>query len=145
ANHVHFDVVGVSQSDDDAAVQAAAGGSSPTPSSATTPPDSSQCGCSSSAPLSGTGNDEKSYNYFTGTKGLSPAAAAGIVGNLAYESTGTNPEDPEGGFYGYTEGMNVPSQNLSDAAINDSSFGWGIAQFTPPSKYITSERQKGKS
>jgi hypothetical protein len=93
-NHVHFDVVGVSQEDDDKAVQTAGQGASAISS---TESSSSQCcadgssaggdSAAADAALTGNTNAEKAFNYFIG-KGLSAQAAAGIVGNMMAESAG---------------------------------------------------------
>ena len=63
---------------------------------------SSSCSVSGSASggsvssLSGSNNDEKVWNYFI-TKGLTPVAAAGAMGNMNQESPGFKPLVEEGG------------------------------------------------
>ena len=90
-NHVHFDVVGVSQADDDKAVSDAAAGII---SGAGAGGGGASCcpgggGGGGSVTLTGTTNAEKAFNYFIGAPAnLSPQAAAGIVGNMMVESGG---------------------------------------------------------
>jgi hypothetical protein len=61
-------------------------------------PTAAECASTTpSGPLTGSDNAEKAFNYFTG-KGLTPAQAAGIVGNFQQES-GVNPNEP-GGYLG---------------------------------------------
>jgi hypothetical protein len=82
-DHVHIDVVGVSQAAMDAAVQAAGAGTISSPAAC--------CGNQSSGPLVGSTNAEKAYNYFIqAPRNLSPQAAAGIVGNMMKESGGNS-------------------------------------------------------
>lgn len=74
-----------------------------------------------SVTLSGSGNEEKIYNYFI-SKGLEPFQAAGILGNVQTESAGTfDPQIVQGGS---------KSKNPDDAGEG----GYGIFQFTPGSK-----------
>lgn len=87
---------------------------------------SSSC-CNGGTPLSGNTNKAKIFNYLTGTKGMSAAQAAGILGNMQTES-GFMPERLQG------TGINVitPADQWQD--INGG--GWGLVQWTPGSKMI---------
>jgi len=104
---------------------------------------SSISGCSAASTLSGDGNGVRAYNYFI-SKGLTPAAASGIVGNMTEESIGVEPERLQGD---YTE--RHPAETLSDFQLNGglggNSVGWGTVQFTPPSKYVTVAHNNGES
>jgi lysophospholipase L1-like esterase len=58
--------------------------------------------------------------------------AAAMMGNFQSESfPGPNPERLESNFY-----QQVPIESLTVDQINNPKLGWGIAQFTPVSKYI---------
>jgi hypothetical protein len=90
--------------------------------------------------LNGTGNGVIAFNYFV-SKGLSNAAAAGIVGNLSEESTGVDPERLQSNFT-----SEEPAEgSLVQSDLNASGVGWGIAQWTPPSSIITSAQNGGTS
>lgn len=81
--------------------------------------------------LSGSENAEKAFNFFV-SKGFSPEQAAGIVGNLAQESSaGLNPKLVEQGPYsgGVRESETVPGPIGPQGQP-----GYGIAQWTTPSR-----------
>lgn len=85
--------------------------------------------CSAGIPiLSGSSNEDKTWNYFKG-QGLSDAQVAGIMGNLEQES-GFNPTIME---------IGGQSNNPADADPK----GWGLIQWTPGSKVIDMEQQAG--
>jgi hypothetical protein len=67
--------------------------------------------------LTGSGNADQAFNFFV-QNGLTAIQSAGIVGNMMYESGDVNPQRVE------SDGN---SQSPTGA-------GWGIVQFTPPSK-----------
>lgn len=133
-NHVHFDVVGVSQAADDRAVQDAGGASTPPAVSSGSSGSSGCCGSSSGATatlaapgnmppdnqLPGNNNRQKIWNYLTGTLGFTPVQAAGIEGNIAVEGVydPQNIEDPAGRT---KDPSNLTGQNQ----------GWGLIGFTP--------------
>ncbi|HUB94235.1 MAG TPA: phage tail tip lysozyme [Verrucomicrobiae bacterium] len=89
----------------------------------------------------GAPNGVIAYDFFV-KNGFTPAGAAGIVGNFTEESAGVNPEQPQGGQWvdprgsngsvSYSIPENVPAAQLPSWILTDSSFGWGIAQWTPP-------------
>ena len=73
--------------------------------------------------LRGADNVEKAWNYFM-DRGLTPVAAAGVMGNI-YPESGFNP------FAGERRaGCNVHPGN-----INQERCGWGIIQWTPASAF----------
>jgi hypothetical protein len=75
--------------------------------------------------LTGDNNAIRAYNFFIG-KGLSPAQAAGIVGNMIEES-GVGPERLQG-----TPGSQVTTaQQMVSSGQYQSAIGWGIVQWTP--------------
>lgn len=77
------------------------------------------CGGSASATVSGSNNAEMIWNYLTGTRQLTPIAAAGIMGNFSQES-GLDP---------------AIKQNKTTRAIpdgGDGKTGFGLAQWTTP-------------
>lgn|GEM_PF-872392 len=76
-------------------------------------------GGSGSAALSGNNRAQMAFNFFV-TNGYTPNQAAGIVGNMMYES-GVDPHKVQGG-------------GESSTPIGE---GWGIVQFTPPSTALT--------
>jgi hypothetical protein len=73
-------------------------------------------------PLTGSGNEDMAFNYLVG-KGLTPKQAAGIIGNLLWES-GLDPKRLQGAGH-------------QQADAPKSGIGYGIAQWTP------SDRQTG--
>ena len=95
-------------------------------------------GCASGGPAGGGGaaqgdnNATIAYSYLVG-QGLSPAGAAGIVGNMIEES-GVGPERLQG-----TAGNQVTTaqQVISQGVVNVGTVGWGIVQWSPPSQIIT--------
>lgn len=81
--------------------------------------DNTTCG-SSSVSLSGSDNEQQIFNYMVAS-GYTPAQAAGVTGNIQSESAGTfNPQiyQGDGKLHSYPPG----------------DLGWGIVQWTPPSK-----------
>lgn len=95
--------------------------------------DSSGCGDGS---LIGNDNAEKVFHFFV-SKGYQPFQAAGIVGNMMYES-GVLPQR----LQGTPSTTSTPAESLSDAQLNDKKLGWGIVQFTPPGKFINTFTNK---
>lgn len=95
-------------------------------SGATTSTATSCCANAGSTTLSGDNNAARVFNYFT-SKGLSPAQAAGVVGNMILES-GINPQR--------LQGTALNTVTLASQAAGSSS-GWGIVQWTPAGKMIT--------
>lgn len=79
--------------------------------------------------LQGNDNIQEAFNYLC-NNGYTPAAAAGVVGNWMYESTGGAGLDPQA-----LESRGNTS-NVSAADANNAKIGYGIAQWTPPSKLI---------
>lgn len=100
--------------------------------SSTTNVSATSC-CASATTLSGSGNGVEAYNFFI-QKGLTPAGAAGIVGNMTEESIGVDPERLQGN---YTTDYSADSSAVQ-AVVNNGSYGWGIVQWTPPSKIVNS-------
>lgn len=74
-----------------------------------------------STPVSLTGNDnvQKTFNFFV-SEGLSTAQAAGVVANFMWETGGGTNVDP-----------------LAGGSDPSTSAAFGIAQWTPGSKYVT--------
>jgi len=87
-------------------------------------------GSCSSLNLTGSDNEEKTWNYFKG-RGLTDQQVAGIMGNIEVESA-FNPEIMQKGG---------TSQNPADA----DPLGWGLIQWTPGSKVINMAQQAGVS
>jgi len=83
------------------------------------------CGCGGSGELVGTDNVQKAFNYFV-SKGYSPEQSAGIVGNMIAES-GVEPMRLQNTASGVETSADV---------AKGSDLGWGIVQWTPPSKMI---------
>lgn len=79
--------------------------------------DNSSCSVNVDVNLSGTDNIQKAFNFFVSEGHLTANQAAGITGNMIWES-GINPEKVQGGSI---------SKNPADAGSN----GWGIVQWTP--------------
>ena len=78
--------------------------------------------------LTGSDNQHKIFNYFV-SKGYRPEWAAGIIGNMKIESH-FDPEDYQG--------------DEKSHALPPGTLGWGLVQWTPPSKilaYATSVHQ----
>jgi hypothetical protein len=67
--------------------------------------------------LVGSNNVQRAFNFLVSTGGFTADQAAGIVGNMMYESS-VDPHKVEGG----------------GSSATPSGTGWGIVQFTPPSK-----------
>ncbi|HEY3003097.1 MAG TPA: phage tail tip lysozyme [Kribbellaceae bacterium] len=100
-------------------------------------PNQSGCGCGggSNGPLVGNDNQQKAFNFLIG-KGYTKEQSAGVVGNMIVESVGVNPMEKQGTPYG---------DHTSSAEVLDYGGGWGIVQWTPPSKMINPSRNAGKS
>ena len=96
----------------------------------------------SGSSLYGDGNAEVCWNFLKG-KGFSDAAAAGIIGNWQVES-GIEPRQCQHGTFAGANGESLafpydpPEASLSDdypaALVDNGSFGYGIAQWTYPSR-----------
>jgi hypothetical protein len=86
--------------------------------------------------LIGNENAEKVFNFFV-SKGYQPFQAAGIVGNMMYES-GVLPQR----LQGTPTNVVTPAESLSSAQLSNGSLGWGIVQFTPPGKFINTFTNK---
>ena len=113
-------------------VEGASPSSSPTASAS-----GSQCSCgSSSVSLTGSGNEEKIYNYLVNTAGLTPAQAAGIMGNMQDES-GFEPERQQGIY-----DRKVPAESFPDPGTN---IGYGLVQWTPGNKMINTFTPKSQA
>lgn len=84
------------------------------------------CGGSATT-LTGSDNEEKIWNYFQ-AQGLSAAQIAGIMGNIQQES-GFDPD---------------AIQNGGDSQTPTGE-GWGLIQWTPPSKALTDQSVSGVS
>lgn len=95
----------------------------------------SNCTCApnaSSLSLTGSNNAEKSYRFFIG-KGYSAQQAAGIVGNMKAES-GVLPMRLQ----------NTSAEvETSSKDLDLNGLGWGLVQWTPPSKMVNPSRSKG--
>ncbi|MGB3946304.1 MAG: phage tail tip lysozyme, partial [Candidatus Saccharimonadales bacterium] len=101
-----------------------------TPTDASTPAatdSSSNCVCTSApgTTLTGSTEAEQAFNFFL-SKGYSPQQTAGIVGNMKAES----------GVLPMRKQSTEASVKTSSKDVQDSSSGWGIVQWTPPSKMI---------
>lgn len=89
-------------------------------------------GCANNALFTSSENAAKVYRFFTG-KGYSPEQTAGIIGNMKAESAiqpmrlQNTPPD-----------VRTPAQEAESRSL-----GWGLVQWTPPSKMITPLRQEG--
>ncbi len=94
------------------------------------------CTCSattSALTLSGANNEERAFRFFT-QKGYSTQQAAGIVGNMKAES-GVLPMRLQ----------NTDAETeTSSKDINLDGLGWGIVQWTPPSKMVKPSLAKGR-
>ncbi|MET7278372.1 phage tail tip lysozyme [Kribbella sp. NPDC005582] len=89
------------------------------------------CGCGG-GPLVGSNEQQQAFNFFV-ANGYSKEQAAGIVGNMIHESA--------------VKPMRL--QNTAETVktkatdAEGSSLGWGIVQWTPAGKLITSSRKAG--
>lgn len=95
------------------------------------------CGSADSGgltPLEGSENAEKAFNFFI-AKGLKPFQAAGILGNMQHES-GVQPQR----LQGTASGVITPAETLGNRNI-----GWGIVQWTPASKFISTQSPISKA
>lgn len=95
------------------------------------------CVCSattSTLSLVGNDNTEKAFRFFIG-KGYSAQQSAGIVGNMRAES-GVLPMRLQ------NTGAEVET---SSKDINLNGLGWGLVQWTPPSKMVNPSRADGRS
>ena len=88
----------------------------------------------SSGSLTGNSNTEKIFNYLTTTGGMTPAGAAGLMGNLESES-GMEPNNVQNSCEArvgtdsvYTAG--VDSGTISRASFISDDAGYGLAQWT---------------
>ncbi len=90
-------------------------------------------GGGNAAPLNGTDNISKIYNYFIG-KGLPDFQAAGIMGSMKGES-GFEPQRAQGIF-----DRLVDADHWQEAKGG----GWGLVQWTPGSKMIDPVKAAGK-
>jgi surface antigen len=93
--------------------------------------DNSNAACSTSDTLSGSGNEEKIWNYFAG-QGLKPVAVAGIMGNFQQENGAYDPAGKQNGTM-----RAIPDKG-------DDKTGYGIAQWTSQGRQalLFSEIQK---
>ncbi len=82
--------------------------------------------------LEGTVTMQEVITYLQQNSTLSDTAIAGIVGNLNYESS-LNTERYENTF---PANALTPANSLTTAELNNSSMGWGLAQWTPAEKII---------
>lgn len=82
--------------------------------------------------LTGKDNTAQVFNYFTSTRGLSAAQAAGIVGNMIHESA-VQPQR----LVGTPPGTITPADQWRSGA-------WGIVQWNPGSKMINPTKAAGK-
>lgn len=85
-------------------------------------------------------NGTRAYKFFI-DHGLSHARAAGIVGNLQYES-GVGPMRLQGSKLNDVTTADVM---ISSGKVSQRGVGWGIAQFTPSDKYILTYLSQGKT
>lgn len=90
--------------------------------------EASSSACNNSVALVGGDNEAKVFNFFV-SKGLPAFQAAGIVGNIAVES-GFDPEIYQG--------------DGKDHATPPGDLGWGIVQWTPPSKILNYAQSTGQ-
>ncbi|WP_112245400.1 phage tail tip lysozyme [Kribbella monticola] len=95
-------------------------------------------GCSCGGPLSGSNNQQKAFNYFV-SNGYTKEQSAGIVGNMIDESS-VEPMRKQNTL----PGTKTPAAEVDQpGTANDYGGGWGIVQWTPPSKMITPSRSSG--
>lgn len=122
--HLHFEMQAKDEDGDLKAVD-------PTDSvgDAAAPPSECDCG---GGPLVGSDNQEKAFNYLA-SNGYTKEQAAGAVGNMIHESS-VEPARQQN---------TDPGTVTSTAAARGSGLGWGIVQWTPPSKMIDPSRQAG--
>ncbi|MES2876045.1 MAG: phage tail tip lysozyme [Patescibacteria group bacterium] len=114
------------------AQQAGGGGASPTAAAAT--PSVGCCEASTVSIIAGGSNEEIAWNFFIG-KGYTAQQTAGIIGNLKAES-GVLPMRKQG----------TPAETkTSSQDVQTSGSGWGLVQWTPPSKMINPSRDASKS
>jgi murein DD-endopeptidase MepM/ murein hydrolase activator NlpD len=98
----------------------------------TTPACTCAADINSNVDISGNTNAETAFNFFVNA-GFSKEQSAGIVGNLLVES-GLQPQRQQG----TASGKITPADSWSGA-------GWGIAQWTPGSKFIDPIKASGKN
>ena len=85
---------------------------------------------------SGSENQKFVFDFFV-SKGYTPEQAAGIVGNMIHES-GVEPMR----LQGTQPGVETPSEALGSNLTN-SNIGWGLVQWTPPSKMVANSNEAG--
>ena len=92
--------------------------------------------------LSGSGNEDKIFNFVTGKMGLTPAAAAGILGNLKQES-GFNPHalGDGGTSYGIVQWHN---ERWNDLKNFSSSHGLDSTTLEAQLQFMAHELSSGK-
>lgn len=97
-----------------------------------------ECCSTSGVELVGSSVEDQVFNYFV-SKGLTAAQSAGIAGNIEAESS-FQPEINESNPHGL-----VPaSVMVTSINYNNRNDGWGLAQWTPPSKIIGPLNQQGQ-
>lgn len=92
------------------------------------------CAENSGASLVGGDNTAKAFNFFV-SKGLTPQQSAGIVGNMVEES----------GVLPMRQQNKPANQEVSSSQALSSGLGWGLVQWTPPSKMINPSLAAGKT
>ncbi len=109
------------------------------------------------ANLVGSDHEEQAFRYLISQsvqgRRITPQQAAGILGNMIHESPGVRgtraaplvPNPPESRQQQGVFDKFVSAGELLEAAYSDSSTGWGIVQWTPPSKMIAPSRAAGHS
>ena len=113
--------------------QSGGGGvAAPTSASAATPAVGC-CEAPSTPIIAGGSEPEIAWNFFVG-KGYSAQQTAGIIGNLKAES----------GVLPMRKQSTPAETKTSSREVQDSSSGWGLVQWTPPSKMINPSREAGK-
>lgn len=94
------------------------------------------CCAAGGAQLTGDTNGIQAYNYFV-DKGLSPAGASGIIGNMTIESVGVEPQRLQNHI---TE--RIPPEEIP---ANERKAGYGIVQWTPADEKILKLRPLSKA
>lgn len=96
------------------------------------------------APLNGTDNMARIYNYLLGKpvagQPLKDFQVAGILGNMQHESG-----YQEQRLQGTPSGAVTPAESLTAAQLAEPRLGWGLVQWTPVTKVINPLKAAGKN
>lgn len=90
----------------------------------------------SSSELTGSNNEQKAFNHLVTVGKFTKEQAAGIVGNMTVESTGVHPQILQGNTPDIITTAEQALEAEKEAQKTGDLIGWGVVQWTPPSKFI---------